>query len=77
MATSALCGYLPTRIHRLLHAADPKLTYWTKEEVPFLALPPPNMQLTAWRDPFVIGRPGQDGQDCWWVGSTRRGLPRG
>ncbi|KAG2452610.1 hypothetical protein HYH02_002847 [Chlamydomonas schloesseri] len=47
--------------------ADPKLTYWTKEEVPFLALPPPNMQLTAWRDPFVIGRPGQDGQGCWTI----------
>ncbi|GLC44183.1 hypothetical protein PLESTB_000899400 [Pleodorina starrii] len=47
--------------------ADPKLTYWTKEEVPFLSLPPPNMNLTAWRDPYVIGRPGQDGQDCWTV----------
>ncbi len=38
-------------------AADPKLTYWTKEETPFLSLPPPAMNLTAWRDPFVIGRP--------------------
>ncbi|KXZ49899.1 hypothetical protein GPECTOR_19g350 [Gonium pectorale] len=46
---------------------DPKLLHWTKEDVPFLSLPPPNMELTAWRDPFVIGRPGKDGQDCWTV----------
>ncbi|KAG2494571.1 hypothetical protein HYH03_007337 [Edaphochlamys debaryana] len=46
---------------------DPKLTYWTKTEYPFLSLPPPNMGLGGWRDPYIIGRPGQDGQDHWSI----------
>jgi beta-fructofuranosidase len=44
---------------------DPKLTHWVKSEVPWLALPPPSMDLGGWRDPYIIGRPGQDGQDLW------------
>eukprot|EP00198_Chlamydomonas_reinhardtii_P001575 XP_001690911.1 glycoside-hydrolase-like protein [Chlamydomonas reinhardtii] len=79
LRSSEVCGPLPppecdlgtacieTQCIAYADPADPKLTYWTKEEVPFLALPPPNMQLTAWRDPFVIGQPGQDGQDCWTI----------
>lgn len=46
-------------------AEDPKLTYWTKVEYPWLSLPPPIMGLAGWRDPYIIGRPGQDGQDIW------------
>eukprot|EP00210_Caulerpa_lentillifera_P005193 g4963.t1 len=37
--------------------ADPnceKLTIWHKSQIPFLAHPPPNMQLTGWRDPFIL-----------------------
>ncbi|KAG2446052.1 hypothetical protein HXX76_000654 [Chlamydomonas incerta] len=79
LRSSEVCGPLPppecdlgtacieTQCTAYADPADPKLTYWTKEEIPFLALPPPNMQLTAWRDPFVIGRPGQDGQAGWTV----------
>ena len=37
-------------------AADPLLSTWTKSEAPFLSLPPPHMNLTAWRDPYVLGR---------------------
>lgn len=35
-----------------------------KQDVPFLALPPPNLPLTGWRDPFVIQR-GGNGKD--WI----------
>ncbi|GFR46492.1 hypothetical protein Agub_g8070, partial [Astrephomene gubernaculifera] len=44
---------------------DPKLTYWTKIEYPWLSLPPPSMGLAGWRDPYIIHRPGRDGHDCW------------
>ncbi|GLI58965.1 hypothetical protein VaNZ11_000751, partial [Volvox africanus] len=47
---------------------DPKLTYWTKVEYPVLSLPPPFNgleRLSGWRDPAIIGRPGQDGSECW------------
>lgn len=48
----------------MCHADDPLLVHWTKLEFPWLALPPRN-DLGGWRDPFVIGRPGQNGLDCW------------
>lgn len=32
---------------------------WAKQEIPFLALPPPGLPLTGWRDPFVIQRGGK------------------
>lgn len=36
---------------------DPHLIHWVKEPSPFIGLPPPNMNLTGWRDPFVVERP--------------------
>jgi beta-fructofuranosidase len=34
-------------------------------EYPWLALPPPDMGLGGWRDPYIICRPGQGGHDQW------------
>lgn len=37
--------------------ADPnceKLSIWHKSQIPFLAHPPAKMQLTGWRDPFIL-----------------------
>eukprot|EP00892_Ulva_mutabilis_P009472 jgi/Ulvmu1/6898/UM031_0104.1 len=44
---------------------DPKLVAWSKADAPFLALPPPGLPLTGWRDPFVIQR--GNGRDKEWV----------
>lgn len=38
---------------------------WSKAEAPFLALPPPGLPLTGWRDPFVIQRGDGRGKD--WI----------
>ena len=42
-------------------AGDARLQGWEKLQEPAIAGPPPGMQLTGFRDPFVIQR-GQDGQ---------------
>lgn len=33
---------------------DELLVRWKKMEVPFLPLPPADLQLTGWRDPYVL-----------------------
>ena len=33
---------------------DPMLTVWKKLEAPFLGLPPKEIELTGWRDPFIV-----------------------
>ena len=38
-------------------ADDVLLMTWRKDTTPFLALPPPAMDLTGWRDPFVVEKP--------------------
>jgi sucrose-6-phosphate hydrolase SacC (GH32 family) len=40
-------------------AGDADLRNWEKVDTPFLALPPPDLPLTGWRDPFVIQRGGR------------------
>jgi sucrose-6-phosphate hydrolase SacC (GH32 family) len=45
-------------------AGDADLEQWSKQDVPFLPLPPPDLPLTGWRDPFVIQR-GENGKD--WI----------
>ncbi|KAG2494572.1 hypothetical protein HYH03_007338 [Edaphochlamys debaryana] len=79
LRSSPVCGPLPppecdlgtacieTQCLAVGNPDDPKLTHWVKEEAPFLSLPPPHMDLTAWRDPYVLGRPGDHGQDCWTI----------
>eukprot|EP00775_Hariotina_reticulata_P002344 gene2344-2651_t len=46
---------------------DPLLVQWTKDPSPFIGLPPPNMNLTGWRDPFVVERPCEANQHEWVV----------
>lgn len=41
------------------------MSTWVKEDVPFLALPPSDIPLGGWRDPYIIGRPGQGGNTRW------------
>jgi hypothetical protein len=45
---------------------DPLLVHWVKEPSPFIGLPPPNMNLTGWRDPFVVERPCET-NDWEWI----------
>jgi beta-fructofuranosidase len=47
-------------------ADDALLVDWVKEAAPFIGVPPPNMNLTGWRDPFVVERPC-DANDHEWV----------
>lgn len=37
------------------YTGDWRLPYWRKSGIPFLTLPPPNVKLSGWRDPYVIG----------------------
>ncbi|KAF6258531.1 hypothetical protein COO60DRAFT_1107801 [Scenedesmus sp. NREL 46B-D3] len=46
---------------------DPLLVDWVKEEAPFIGVPPPNMNLTGWRDPFVVERPCSANNYEWVV----------
>jgi hypothetical protein len=46
---------------------DPLLIHWVKEPAPFIGLPPPNMNLTGWRDPFVVERPCETNDGEWIV----------
>lgn len=55
------------------HAEDPKLVAWSKVDAPFLALPPPGLPLTGWRDPFVIQRGNGKGKP--WIILMGAGLP--
>ncbi|WIA41557.1 hypothetical protein OEZ86_008923 [Tetradesmus obliquus] len=46
---------------------DPLLVSWVKEAAPFIGVPPPNMNLTGWRDPFVVERPCGANDHEWVV----------
>eukprot|EP01025_Chloroclados_australasicus_P023229 TRINITY_DN2361_c0_g1_i10.p1 TRINITY_DN2361_c0_g1~~TRINITY_DN2361_c0_g1_i10.p1 ORF type:complete len:714 (+),score=91.50 TRINITY_DN2361_c0_g1_i10:95-2143(+) len=46
---------------------DPDLLLWKKQETPFLSLPPPNIPLTGWRDPFIYRRGGKNSEDEDWL----------
>ena len=48
----------------LIPVGDDKLQTWAKMESPILPLPPPNMPLVGWRDPFVFQQ-GGNGND--WI----------
>ncbi|GAX79668.1 hypothetical protein CEUSTIGMA_g7109.t1 [Chlamydomonas eustigma] len=37
--------------------ADPLLKVWCKSHVPLIPLPPPHLNLTGWRDPFIAATP--------------------
>eukprot|EP00775_Hariotina_reticulata_P013159 gene13159-13289_t len=45
---------------------DPNLERWLKLPGSFLPSPSPDLNLTGWRDPFVLQQPGPD-SDWWYV----------
>lgn len=51
--------------HTHLHAPDPLLSRWRKVDAPVLPLPPPNLPLVGWRDPFIFEVKGRDGRTEW------------
>ena len=42
------------------------LSNWVKSEDPFLAYPPPDMELVGWRDPFIFEFMGKRGEHKEW-----------
>jgi hypothetical protein len=36
-------------------AGDWRLAHWKKAPLPIISLPPPNLNLAGWRDPYLIG----------------------
>eukprot|EP00803_Ostreobium_quekettii_P007372 evm.model.scf_89.9 EVM.evm.TU.scf_89.9 scf_89:38243-42484(-) len=70
------CGPLPPQEHDLqlpfietqgvatAVPGDDKLRRWNKMEAPLIPLPPSNMPLTGWRDPFIF-QSGGNGKD--WI----------
>ncbi|KAF8056752.1 BFRUCT3 [Scenedesmus sp. PABB004] len=46
---------------------DPHLAGWVKGGGPLLGLPPPGMNLTGWRDPYVVERPCEANGHEWVV----------
>lgn len=48
---------------------------WVKSDMPILGLPPPNMDLAGWRDPFIISTPSTslDGTYKMVIGSGIKG----
>eukprot|EP00878_Enallax_costatus_P014172 GHUV01014823.1.p1 GENE.GHUV01014823.1~~GHUV01014823.1.p1 ORF type:complete len:264 (+),score=34.54 GHUV01014823.1:871-1662(+) len=59
-----------------LEKEDALLVHWVKEPKPFIALPPPSMNLTGWRDPFVVERPCDANGHEWVVLMGSGGLTR-
>lgn len=52
---------------------DDKLQTWAKMESPILPLPPPNMPLVGWRDPFVFQQGGSGSDWIILMGSGIKG----
>lgn len=47
-------------------ADDDSLETWVKHEEPMIAIPPPNMGLVGWRDPYIFEtKSPKDGQHEW------------
>lgn len=57
-------------------AGDPTLAMWSKREEPVLPMPPPDMPLVGWRDPFIFEIKGKQGNGREWgmlMGSGLKG----
>ncbi len=55
---------------------DPTLAMWSKREEPVLPMPPPDMPLVGWRDPFIFEIKGKQGNGREWgmlMGSGLKG----
>lgn len=67
--------HLPFIESQCFAVADPaceNLSRWHKADMPFLSLPPPDLPLAGWRDPFIIQR--GDGVDTPWIMLLGSGL---
>ena len=54
-------------------AGDDKLIRWHKLKRPFIPLPPSNMPLTGWRDPFIFEKGGPGREWTLLIGSGVKG----
>ena len=64
------------RLHATHGAGDPTLAMWSKREEPVLPMPPPDMPLVGWRDPFIFEIKGKQGNGREWgmlMGSGLKG----
>ncbi|KAL3140314.1 hypothetical protein ABBQ38_004579 [Trebouxia sp. C0009 RCD-2024] len=55
---------------------DPTLAMWSKREEPVLPMPPPDMPLVGWRDPYIFEIKGKQGNGREWgmlMGSGLKG----
>ena len=71
-SASNLCYWL----HATGGAGDPTLAMWSKREEPVLPMPPPDMPLVGWRDPFIFEIKGKQGNGQEWgmlMGSGLKG----
>ena len=60
----------------VISAGDPTLAMWSKREEPVLPMPPPDMPLVGWRDPFIFEMKGKNGNGREWgmlMGSGLKG----
>ena len=63
-------------LHATGGAGDPTLAMWSKREEPVLPMPPPDMPLVGWRDPFIFEIKGKQGNGQEWgmlMGSGLKG----
>lgn len=74
-ADFARCKFAPW-LHAASAAGDPTLAMWSKREEPVLPMPPPDMPLVGWRDPFIFEIKGKQGNGREWgmlMGSGLKG----
>ena len=63
-------------LSRTCISGDPTLAMWSKREEPVLPMPPPDMPLVGWRDPFIFEIKGKQGNGREWgmlMGSGLKG----
>ena len=63
-------------LHAASAAGDPTLAMWSKREEPVLPMPPPDLPLVGWRDPFIFEIKGKQGNGKEWgmlMGSGLKG----
>eukprot|EP00891_Asterochloris_glomerata_P002385 jgi/Astpho2/2385/gw1.00044.86.1_t len=57
--------FIESQLIAIPDEGDTNLMAWIKQEQPFLGLPPADMPLVGWRDPFIFEFKGQDGFQEW------------
>lgn len=74
--TADLTGISACWLHATGGAGDSTLAMWSKREEPVLPMPPPDMPLVGWRDPFIFEIKGKQGNGREWgmlMGSGLKG----